>query len=158
MCVIQNLRKKISLWEYWWSVMIPWDTNSRLLGVTVNVVEGKKRKADKKLIHDIGISSYLLAIYFDFLRIAKGQIISKHFFSGQGFFQNTNENTSHTSKNEFIRLFFGSLCYFFVNWLMKLKCPNLLNILGTMIQENYWPFYPSEPFTLAHFNMRHPVQ
>ena len=42
--------------------MIPWDTNSRLLGVTVNVVEGKKRKTDKKLIHDIGISSYLLAI------------------------------------------------------------------------------------------------
>ena len=43
--------------------MIPWDTNSRLLGATVNVVEGKKkRKADKKLIHDIGISSYLLAI------------------------------------------------------------------------------------------------
>ena len=47
--------------------------------------------------------------------------------------------------------------YFFENWLIKLKCPNLLNTLGTMIQENYWSFYPSEPFTLARFNMRHPV-
>ena len=26
----------------------------------------------------------------------KGQIISKRFFSGRGFFQKTNENTSHT--------------------------------------------------------------
>jgi hypothetical protein len=29
----------------------------------------------------------------------KGQIISKKKFSGQGFFQKTNKNTSHTSKN-----------------------------------------------------------
>ena len=40
---------------------------------------------------------------------AKGQIISKRFFSGQGFAQKTNENTSHTSKNEFIRSFFGRI-------------------------------------------------
>ena len=25
------------------------------------------------------------------------------------------------------------------------------------IQENYWSFYPSEPFTLGHFNVRYPV-
>ena len=37
---------------------------------------------------------------------SKGQIISKCFFSGRGFFQKTNENTSHTSKNEFIRSVF----------------------------------------------------
>ena len=63
---------------------------------------------------------------------------------------------------KFLQLFLSEvveagLCYFFQNWLMKFKCPDLLNILGTMIQENYWPFYPSEPFTLARFNMRHPV-
>ena len=47
-------------------------------------------------------------------------------------------------------------CYFFENWVKKLKCPHLLNILDSMIWENYWSFYPSEPFTLARFNMRHP--
>ena len=46
---------------------------------------------------------------------------------------------------------------FFKDRLKKLKCPHLLNKLGTLIQENYWSFYPSEPFTLARFNMRHPV-
>ena len=39
--------------------------------------------------------------------LPKGQIISKRFFSGRGFSQKTNENTLHTSKNEFIRSFFG---------------------------------------------------
>ena len=34
---------------------------------------------------------------------SKGQIISKRVFSGRGFFRKTNENTSYTSKNEFIR-------------------------------------------------------
>ena len=36
---------------------------------------------------------------------------------------------------------------FFENWLMKLKCPNLLKSLGIIFQQNYWSFYPSEPFT-----------
>ena len=49
----------------------------------------------------------------------------------------------------------ASRCYFFVNWLMK--CPYLLKSLGTLIQENYWSFYPSEPFRIIRFNMRHPV-
>ena len=35
--------------------------------------------------------------------------------------------------------------------------PNLLNSLGTMIQDNYESFYLSGPFTLARFHMRHPV-
>ena len=39
----------------------------------------------------------------------KGQIISKLFFSGRGFFQKTNKNTLHTSKNEFICSFFGRI-------------------------------------------------
>ena len=46
-------------------------------------------------------------------------------------------------------------CYFFKNWFMKLKIYNLLKSLGTIIQQNYWSFYNSEPFTLACFNMRH---
>ena len=48
-------------------------------------------------------------------------------------------------------------CYFFENWVKKLKCPHLLKPLGTIFQHNYWSFYTSEPNTLARFNMRHPV-
>ena len=51
----------------------------------------------------------------------------------------------------------ASPCYFFENWLIKLKWANLFNQLDTIIQENVWSFYPSEPFTLDHFIMRHPV-
>jgi hypothetical protein len=40
---------------------------------------------------------------------------------------------------------------------MKLKCPNLLKPLDTIIQENHQPFYPSEPFRITRFQMRHPV-
>ena len=46
---------------------------------------------------------------------------------------------------------------FFENRWKKLKCPNLLKPLGTIIQQNYWSFYPSEPFSFVHFNMIHPV-
>ena len=51
----------------------------------------------------------------------------------------------------------ASRWYFFENWLMKLKFPHLLKPLGTIIQQNYWFFYPSEPFSYDHFNMIHPV-
>ena len=37
--------------------------------------------------------------------VIKGHVISKGFFGVFNFFQKTNENTSHGSKNEFIRLF-----------------------------------------------------
>ena len=40
---------------------------------------------------------------------AKGQIISKSFLDGRGFSLKTNENTSNTSKNEFICSFFGRI-------------------------------------------------
>ena len=46
---------------------------------------------------------------------------------------------------------------FFQNWLMKLKGPSLLKPLDTIIQENYQTFYPSEPFRITRFQMRHPV-
>ena len=39
----------------------------------------------------------------------KGQIISKCLFGVFNFFQKTNKNTSHTSKNEFIHSFFGRI-------------------------------------------------
>ena len=39
----------------------------------------------------------------------KGHIISKCLFGVFNFFQKTNENTSHSSKNEFIRSFFGRI-------------------------------------------------
>ena len=50
-----------------------------------------------------------------------------------------------------------SQCYFFENWFMKLKFPNLLKPLGTKILQYYWSFYPSELIYFAHFTMRHPV-
>ena len=40
---------------------------------------------------------------------------------------------------------------------MKLKCPLLLKSLATLVQENSQSFYPSEPFRISHFTMRHPV-
>ena len=54
-------------------------------------------------------------------------------------------------------VFEASLCYFFENWGLKLKFPNLLKPLGTIIQQKYWSFYPSKPSTLDQFNMIHPV-
>ena len=52
------------------------------------------------------------------VRFTKGQLISKCLFGGFNFFQKTNENTWHSSKNEFIRSFFGrihGLTIFFQN-------------------------------------------
>ena len=51
----------------------------------------------------------------------------------------------------------ASRCYFFENWWMKLKCPLVMKPLATIVQENSQSFYPSEPFRISHFTMRHPV-
>ena len=51
----------------------------------------------------------------------------------------------------------ASWCYFLENWWMKLKYPLLLKPLATIVQENSQSFYPSEPFRISHFTMRHPV-
>ena len=51
----------------------------------------------------------------------------------------------------------ASRCQFFENWWMKLKCPLLLKPPATIVQENSQSFYPSEPFRIYHFTMRHPV-
>ena len=40
---------------------------------------------------------------------------------------------------------------------MKHKSPNLLKPLGTIIHQNSQFYYPSEPFSFHHFNVRHPV-
>ena len=63
--------------------------------------------------HTLSIDKFLrlteLIRWFHKFSVTKGQIISKRFFSGRGFFQKTNKNTSHTSKNEFICSFFGRI-------------------------------------------------
>ena len=51
----------------------------------------------------------------------------------------------------------ANLCFFFENWLMKLKCQDLLKPLGTLIHQNPQFYYPLEPFSFNKFNMRHPV-
>ena len=51
----------------------------------------------------------------------------------------------------------ASWCYFFENWFMTLKIYKLLKPLRTIIQQNYWSFYPSELIYFAFFTMRHPV-
>ena len=48
-------------------------------------------------------------------------------------------------------------CYFLENKLKKLKFPNHLKPLGTIIKERYGSFYPPELFSFHHFVMRHPV-
>ena len=51
----------------------------------------------------------------------------------------------------------ASLWLLYEKYLLKVKCPLLLNMPSKKNQQNYWSFYPSEPFTIAHFNVRHPV-
>ena len=46
-------------------------------------------------------------------------------------------------------------CYFFENWLIKLKWPS--KATRHHDSTKYWSFYPSEPFSFVHFNMLHPV-
>ena len=45
----------------------------------------------------------------NFLTTVKVRLSRNDFFSGRGFAQKTNKNTSHTSKNEFIHSFFGRI-------------------------------------------------
>ena len=51
----------------------------------------------------------------------------------------------------------ASLCHFLKKWLMKLKYPPLPKTLGTIVHENNWFFYPSEPLRISHFEMRYPA-
>ena len=71
---------------------------------------------------------------------AKGQIISKQFFSGRRFAQKTNENTSHASKNEFICSFFGEssawLFLFEINW--PLGCSGASDKIDIVQTQIHW--------------------
>ena len=51
----------------------------------------------------------------------------------------------------------ASRCYFLENWLMKHKWATLLTMQSEIQHQNSQYFYPSEPFTLDHSDMRHPV-
>ena len=51
----------------------------------------------------------------------------------------------------------ASQCNFFENWLMKHKWVLLVTMQPEICHQNSQSFYPSEPFTLDHINMRHPV-
>ena len=61
-------------------------------------------------------------------------------------------------------IFFAGGCwgqpmlFFFENWFVKLKFPNLLKPPGPIIQQNCWSLYPSELIYFALFTMRHPVE
>ena len=64
-------------------------------------------------------TGFLLAIFpivYMLSSIIKGQLISKANCQGRGFSQKTNENTSHSSKKEFIRSFFGRILGFTVSF------------------------------------------
>ena len=52
----------------------------------------------------------------------------------------------------------ASRCYFLENWLMKHKWATLVTMQSEIQHQNSQYFYPSEPFTLDHSDMRHPVQ
>ena len=69
-----------------------------------------------------------------------------------------NQEKSKFSLTSGIISFEARIWNFLKKWLVKLKCPDFLKPIGTLIQENYWPFYPSEPFRIPRFNMRHPVR
>ena len=62
-------------------------------------------------------------------KVAKGQRISKCLFGIFSFFQKTYENTSHSSKNEFICSFFGRIHDFNISSKMKVTQMEIFNFL-----------------------------
>ena len=101
-------------------------------------------KAQKSLLKTSESSRFLNSAYFD---VQKNKVfLQNHEISGLILITFLLEAVE------------ASLCYFFKNWLMKHKSPNLLKPLGTIIHQNSQFYYPSEPFSFHHFNVRHPVQ
>ena len=101
-------------------------------------------KAQKSLLKTSESSRFLNSAYFDVLR-------------NKVFWQN-HEISGLILITFLLEAVEASLCYFFKNWLMKHKSPNLLKPLGTIIHQNSQFYYPSEPFSFHHFNVRHPVE
>ena len=61
------------------------------------------------LINEVFLAMKKIYFSMQFFLQPKGQLISKANQSSRGFFQKTNENTLHSSKNKFIRSFFGRI-------------------------------------------------
>ena len=100
-------------------------------------------KAQKSLLKTSESSRFLNSAYFD---VQKNKVfLQNHEISGLILITFLLEAVE------------ASLCYFFKNWLMKHKSPNLLKPLGTIIHQNSQFYYPSEPFSFHHFNVRHLV-
>ena len=78
-----------------------------ILLMDMNITYNKRSKMKTESSH-FPLQSSTLFI-FGCLSYVKGQLISKANQSSRGFSQKTNENTSHSSKNEFIRSFFGRI-------------------------------------------------
>ena len=58
----------------------------------------------------LDIAKYKVQGFQEYLNFfSKGQLISKWFFGVVDFLQKTNENMSHSSKNKFVRSFFGRI-------------------------------------------------
>ena len=70
------------------------------------VNSGCNREIDGQTIHPTEIFNSMNLLQMSCM-IHKGQLISKRFFGVVDFLQKTNKNMSYSSKNEFIRSFFG---------------------------------------------------
>ena len=79
------------------------------LGVVGVVVVGGGGSSTNRHFGVNEISSMAISPEIQNNCFSKGQVISNGFFGVFNFFQKTNENTSHSSKNEFIRSFFGRI-------------------------------------------------
>ena len=73
-----------------------------------DAISGQKLLKKKRCKHSIKIVQNMCSTN-ELTPSPKGQIILKCLFGVFNFFQKRNENTSHTSKNEFICLFFGRI-------------------------------------------------
>ena len=74
-------------------------------------------------------------------------------------YQGSSENFFDWAKVWYMRPFLleaieASGCYFFLNRMKKLKCPNFSKPLGTINQKN---IDPSEPISFIHFTLIHPI-
>ena len=73
------------------------------------------------------------------------------------FFVEQKSNFSLISDTLSVGDCWGQPMLLFWNLVNETKWANLLNPLGNIVQDFFWFFYPSEPFTLDHFFMRPPV-
>ena len=93
---------------------------TKIQSVTYSLTQIRGASGEKKKFTNFGKHTYICVHTLVFLisefqistfnfTIDKGQMISKHLFGVFNFFQKMNENMLHTSRNEFICLFFGKI-------------------------------------------------